>query len=250
MKRRAWFVLAILMIGSTAVLAAPCGSGTLAQIMGTSCTVGDLAFSFSNFNGYFAWTDNDNNYQWVPLDPGSIQFESVLNGNAAGIRLLTGWTENPSANNWFNSGHDLNFNYSVTGLNGTLIYGTSDELVGKIGNFSDTGSIMGTDQQFYANIGGITVGTTVNYTNGQGYYSHPYDQFIFSDHGIGPQSGSDPNNLGLHSAGSFAYTTQTAYLESETFLYFTQPVPEPSTFALSGTALIGFVGAIWRKLKP
>jgi hypothetical protein len=142
------------------------------------------------------------------------------------------------------------FYYSVTGLNGAVIYGSSDQIVGSISNATAPGSISGFDNQNYVGIGGLGVGATVNYDNNLGYYNMPYGLTTFSEFGIPPQSGSDPSNLGEHSIDSFAYTTQVANLYSDTLLYYTAPVsavPEPSSVMLLGTALAGVASMVLRK---
>jgi hypothetical protein len=255
MKKVALAVVAIcsLMFGvSVTAVAAPCGSGALSQILNTTCTVGNLSFTFGSFNGFRDYTDLNNNYVRTALDPSTIQFESVSTGNAQGIMLLPGWTDAPSANQWFYSGHDANFTYSVTGLNGALIYGESDLIKGTIGNATDTGDFASFDQQNYAISSGCCpfyVYGNVSYTKNLGYYNQPYLEFHFSDYSLGPQSGSDPFNPGQHSTYDAAFTTQTASVDSETLLFFTQPTPEPGTILLSGTALAGVAGILRRKLK-
>jgi len=238
---------------SQTLSAAPCGSGTLAQIVNTTCSIGNLSFTFSNFNSFVDHTDLNNNYVRSSIDPSSILFQSVVNGNSQGIALTPNWSDAPSSNQWFYSGHGINFYYTVTALNGTGIIGQSDQIVGSIGNASDTGSISSFDQQnYYLDpwCCGFAAYTSVNYTNNLGSYNEPYLAVSYSDFGVGPQFASDPTNPGWHALNSFAYTTQTATLQSETFLYYTQSAtPEPSTAVLTLTGLAGAVAVFRRRLS-
>jgi hypothetical protein len=240
-------------LGTSQILhAAPCGSGTLDQLMNTTCTIGNLSFTFNNFNGFFASTDLNNNYAVAPLDPSTIRFQSMASGNLQGLTFFAGWSDAPSANQLFYSSHAASFYYTVTALNGAGIIGQSDQIVGSIGNASDTGSINSFDQQNYAVApwccGFITWGN-VNYTNGQGYWNEPYTEVLYSDYGVEPQYASDPTNPGWYILGSGAFTTQTASLESATFLYFTQvATPEPGTLLLTLGGLAGAMGIVRRKL--
>jgi hypothetical protein len=257
MKKFALVLFAVCLVAlssSTIAYAAACGSGTLAQVVNTTCTIGNLAFTFNSFHGFLDYTDLNNNYVTNPLDPNTIQFVSISTPGAVGFQLLPGWTDAPSASQWFFSGHDADFYYSVAGLNGALIYGESDQIVGAIGNSSDVGDIDSFDQQNYA-IGqaccALYAYTSVNYAPNFGYYNQPYLQTYFADYGLGPQARSDFSNPGWHALQSFAYTTQTATVSSETLLYFTQtPVPEPGTLLLFGTATTGLVGFFRRKRQP
>jgi len=246
-------VLFHFVLASSLLFGTSCGSGTLAQLINTTCTIGNVSFTFNNFNGYYGYTDANNNYVSVPLDPSTILFQSVVSGNAQGITLTPAWVENPSASQLFLSSHNANFYYTVTAVNGVGIIGQSDRIVGSIGNATDTGSIGSGDQQnYYVAPWCCTFSayTSVNYTNNLGYYNEPYLAVYYSDFGVGPQYASDPTNPGWHSLDAFAYTTQIASLQSETFLYFTQgTTPEPSTVLLTFGGLATALVKIRRKLS-
>ncbi len=218
--------------------------------MGTTCSIGDILFSFGTFAGEAVTVDLNNNVVVTAIDPNSIQLIPVNLGSQRGFQLLTpDFRDSPSTQALFDASHYANFTYSVVGLNGALIYSESELIVGSIENRSDVGAIEGIDiQNYFAPIFSAVTNGTISY-NQLGFYNQPYSLYDFSQFGLPPQSESDPLNFGIHSVNEFAYTTQTATLVSDLMLYNTAPsVPEPGSIALFGSGVLGLAGILRRKL--
>src|SRR5580698_8809106 len=74
--------------------APPCPSGTLANVLGTSCTIGNATFIFqSSFNGFHQFDDATNTLQTIFLTPDAVGFVPVVFGTQSGFRLITNFNE-------------------------------------------------------------------------------------------------------------------------------------------------------------
>jgi uncharacterized membrane protein len=90
---------------------APCPTGTLASVLGTSCSVGRVIFNFETiFSGNFVELPND----FGIISPGDIGFIPILDGDRAGFKLVTNFTDGQTGG----GSHSLGFGYSPQGAPG------------------------------------------------------------------------------------------------------------------------------------
>src|SRR5262245_12071146 len=114
--------------------AQPCPSGTLANVIGTSCSIGHLTFDFHNdFQGFIGVTDLSTNYFTVNFfSPAVIGFTPVQTATQTGFLLNTHFIDNANGTGLFLSGHNAHFSYAVQ-VNGAFeILGESSQIVGSI----------------------------------------------------------------------------------------------------------------------
>src|SRR5215472_17338766 len=90
----------------------PCTSGTLANVLGSSCSVGSLTLNFQTF--FLAGT---NSFQGgvssnFPITPAQIGFLPVQSGNQAGFKLLLNFVHGPGIDDTSSNAHILQFGYT------------------------------------------------------------------------------------------------------------------------------------------
>src|SRR5579864_2931954 len=110
-----------------------CPSGTLANVIGTSCTIGNLTFNFqNNFHGSNVVQDIFGNVQTLPLPSSTIGFTPVQSGDQTGFLLMTNFFDDVNSTGFIFSQHNINFSYSVQ-VNGAFeILGESAQVVGSL----------------------------------------------------------------------------------------------------------------------
>lgn len=90
----------------------PCVPGTLAQVLGTSCSVGDITF---NFQGSFSGSlivDDQGASTLVPISPSDIGFTPVRRDRRAGFQLTTNFLDGPGPDSTFVSDRLVTFSYT------------------------------------------------------------------------------------------------------------------------------------------
>ena len=89
----------------------PCPQGTLASVLGTSCSVGPLILTFQNFDGRSIEGNvliNGDGF----IRPAEIGFAPVQSGNQAGFQLITNFVDGPGADATFLGFHQLLLGYA------------------------------------------------------------------------------------------------------------------------------------------
>src|SRR6478672_11863957 len=103
---------------------APCPTGTLANVLGTSCTIGGLTFNFQTFFNANTFTvDLNNNSSLIFFTPDQFAFAPIDNGAQAGFQITTNFLDDPSANGLQSSSHIEDFFYNVQANGTTQIFG-------------------------------------------------------------------------------------------------------------------------------
>ena len=111
----------------------PCPTGTLANVLGTSCTIGGLTFNFQTFfNANTVTVDLNNNSSFTSFTPDQFAFVPIANGSEAGFQITTNFLDDPSAGGLQSSSHILEFFYNVQANGTTQIFGETASLVGTV----------------------------------------------------------------------------------------------------------------------
>jgi probable HAF family extracellular repeat protein len=202
---------------------ATCPEGTLQKVLGTSCSIGSLTFTFSsNFNGFKQHTDLATNTITTEfLDPSVVGFKPVVNGSQVGFQLIANHTDAPSTEANFFNGYNAQifYTYQASGGAGVSIEtATVDASV----TGSDTAYAYAFNSQCYVTGFCSVEGPATGIIPGQGQFSDLTQSFALG----APQTQSvDGGNASI---GSFAYTTSTATIISGTFLFDTVIIPPPA----------------------
>ena len=113
---RATLFAAVLCFGFSAYAQPlPCPAGTMANVVGTSCSVGPIIFNFGNdfqgssFSGFFGGQ----------ITPADIGFIPVQSDNKVGFRLVLNFVDAPASG--FNSDHFVSFSYTPQAAPGSEI---------------------------------------------------------------------------------------------------------------------------------
>src|SRR6476646_10193463 len=99
MTKGARFLVAIIVACYSLMCAgqsSPCPTGTLANVLGTSCTIGGLTFNFQTFFNANTFTvDLNNNSSLIFFTPDQFAFMPIDNGTAAGFQIITNFSDDP-----------------------------------------------------------------------------------------------------------------------------------------------------------
>ena len=210
--------------------ASPCTAGTMANVQGTSCSVGNITFNFQNNFDFNATVIQNNVIDFHAVSPATVGFIPVQNGNQVGFQMVLNVTEGPG-NPFFLSTHNFNFSYLPQASPGSVIRGESLSLDGAIqnpGTGTEQTRVLAADNQCYSN--GIfeplfpqlfiQPGTAIN---------DPAESFLLdvpSSQAVGCFAGATTTTV-----QSLATGTTSARLSSATFLYTVDPHAAPPALA-------------------
>jgi len=209
----------------------PCATGTLANVLGTSCTIGPITFTFgNNFNG-FTQTQSVNNIGHITITffgPENIGFIPVTAGSQSGFQLVTNFVEE-TLGKFADSRSVASFSYGVQADDTSEITAETGTVDGSINPIA----------QFFAT---ISSSDDHEFRNGSLVQVMPFETFsFFAGLSLDPTVTSTLAMPGITSGptdpSGLAFTTQLtaladlgdeAILNSATFLYTTAPrVPTP-----------------------
>lgn len=206
-----------------------CPSATLANVLGTSCTIGNLTFNFqNNFQGFAQTTDlSTNTFSTVFFGPEAIGFTPVASGNLAGFQLITNFVDNANDSGLSLSSHAAHFSYSAQ-VNGAFeIVGESSKLEGSITQVNND-NISAFDGQCFTNGQCIQLAPAVNFDAAFGFSNNnPSASATLAAPALAG-TGSSGNPSFTTAVNSFAFLGDTAILNSASFLYTVAPqIPFP-----------------------
>jgi hypothetical protein len=220
-------LLLLVVISSTCLAQVPCPSGTLADVVGTSCSIGPLTFTFgTNFTGFSSSVVN-NVGSVTFLTPQNIGFVPVVNGNQAGFRLITNFTENPGGTGNV-AVSDALFSYGLSANDASEIVSETVTIAGNITQISND-SIFALDRHLFTNQSFVQVEPTESFATFATPVNQPAASQTLSPPGVAAE---DLNPLGLIATtelNATAFDGDVATLASATFLYTTDPrIPTPA----------------------
>lgn len=218
--------------------APPCPSGTLANVIGTSCSIGNLTFNFqNNFQGAVVTQDIFGNVQTTFFPPSAIGFTPVQTGNQVGFLLTANFFDNTNGSGLIFSQHNSTFSYGPQVDGAFEMVGEGSTVVGNITDVTPSSS-----DAFFAFDGRC-------FNNGQCMAVQPI---------VGPHNSSDNHSVtsalppalaGITSPtgftteiDSFAIGGGEATLNSALFLYTVvpqKPLPPPANLQYQNIDLAG-----------
>lgn len=226
-------ILTLMSIPSTAQVQ-PCLSGSLANVLGTSCSIGNVTFIFANnFGGFHQIDDASNTLQTTLLPPSVIGFVPVTTGNQAGFTLVANFDEVTDPFTQPFSTSAAHFSYSV-------------QVTGDLEITGETVSASGTTTQIFEDFFGASeshcftnqfcmlVGAGATFLQNSGFSSQLTSSATLGIPGVASLP-DDPSGLGFTtSIGSSAFAGDHAVFNSATFLYTVVPqAPLPPLAKLS-----------------
>jgi len=214
----------------------PCHQGTLANVLGTSCSVGPLILHFGTFFTGFSSISQQGNSTFTTLTPSDIGFIPVQVNGQAGYRLAVNWTAGPGADSTFVADQLLQFDYTPESAAGFEIRAVQSQIVATAQAPPQGTAITGIlDFQTYSNTG---------FQATQAFFAidpsftfppeHLTDHFILevpSPLSTGSLFGSPTTQL-----NTFVLGTGSASLTSATLTFQMEPIlPPPPQAALTYT---------------
>ena len=147
---RATFFAAVLCFGfSVSAQTLPCPTGTLANVLGTSCSVGSIIFNFGpDFQAGLTST-----FLTRQITPAEIGFIPLQSEHSVGFRLVLNFADVPPANGF--SHHFVRFSYTPQAAPGSEIRAQSLSMDAQAqgGSPDGIGFVQAVDEQFYPNSG-------------------------------------------------------------------------------------------------
>ena len=219
-------LMAMLVPAAAVAQVQPCTSGTLVNVLGTSCTIGNATFIFqNNFAGFNGATVN-NIFGTVPLSADMVGFVPIVSGSQNGFRLVTNFNETTDPVTVFLSQSNINFSYDLR-VNGNFqIIAETVSLDGSATQvFLD--SVTGFDSRCFNNQFCIQAAPVIQFVPGFGFENTSPDTETLSSPALAsvPGTGGLPFNTALD---AFAFSPDHATLNSASFLYTIVPqVPLP-----------------------
>jgi hypothetical protein len=243
MKKNLLVLVLSTLLGSVACCAqSPCPSGTLAGVLGTTCTIGDITFNFgTNFKGFSQSNDLNNVLTTTPIGPEAIGFLPVTTDNKSGFQLIPGFVANTNGTGLTFSSSVVTFSYGVKANAPAEVVSETVTIVGAVSQvFAD--NISATDNHLFTNQSAVQLSPTENFTPGGGLTNIPTVTGVLAVPGITADN-LDPFGAGFTTQlDAFANGGDDATLNSATFLYTTAPqVPTPpvGSFSLHNVDLPG-----------
>lgn len=221
----------------------PCIAGTLADVLGTSCSVGPLTLNFqNNFSGSHNVFVHGIKTS-VPINPAEIEFTPINLDNQAGFKLTTNFIDAPGPDSTFLGGHSVNFSYTPQARPGFDIVGESLQMDATVqGDALNDATEEVFDFQNYANISFTSVNTTLA-SQGGNIISHLTDHILLPAPALFSTGFAGHPELATTDFQTLTTGTAQGTLQGATFLYNMGPVgPLPpaaliySSLNLPGTA--------------
>jgi hypothetical protein len=206
--------------------APPCRPGNLGAVLGTSCSVGPVIFNFdTTFSGVF---DTSTTFQLI--DPTSIGFVPVANGDQSGFTLILNYTDATSPAGF--SAHSVVFSYSPQAAPGTELRSQSVAMDAAIsGTVPGSRFVSVDDERSYPNSPFVLDAFATLNPDGPPEFNRLSDHHFLE---VPAFAGTVTPGLATTSMGSEAQNGSSASLTSVSFIYTSGPVlPIPAAAQLT-----------------
>ena len=242
---RAFSIFSALFLTTLPLLAQapPCRPGTMANVVGTSCSVGQLTFNFKDDFFGSSFVETNGSTVFTPVPPAGVGFIPVSAGSQVGFKLVFNFVDNPrGADNTSAADHFIQFSYSSQSAPQTEIRSQSISMEAAAQNAPGNFVFVNVgDFQIYPNNPIAVVNDpSIDIENGVTIFNQlTSNQFLEI-----PGTQSTGNFLGTKTTQIFDEATgfASASLTSATFLFTLEPVvptPPPASLSYSTIDLPG-----------
>lgn len=216
----------------------PCPAGTLANVLGTSCSVGPLTLNFqNNFSGVFTVFDQGAVTNQGLISAAGIQFVPINQGQKVGFKLIVNFIDGPGTDSSFSSGHSVNFSYTPQANSGFDIAGESLQIEAGIQDpGANNASENVIDFQNYPNIFSTSPNAFISDQNGS-ISSQLTNQVLLPAPALFSEGFAGQPTIPTTFFESLTSGTAQGTLTSATFLYNVGPVGPLPAAALTYSAL-------------
>lgn len=213
--------------------APPCPSGTLANVLGTSCTIGHLTFNFqTNFTGFVETVGPSGIIEIANFSPDAVGFIPMQSDNQAGFLVKANFFDNGNGTGLSFTMHGVGFSYSPQVSGAFEILGETAKVMGNIGDLTAVSfdSITAFDGQCFTNGQCVGVQPRVAFDPQHGgLFDQPSVSAMLGIPGV---TGTGlPGQSFTTQINSFAIGGGEATLDSALFLYTVvpqTPLPHPA----------------------
>jgi hypothetical protein len=203
--------------------AIPCRPGTMANVLGTSCSVGPVVFNFQT--DFLAASG-------VPFTAADIGFIPVQSGDQVGFKLVLNFVDGPGTDSSFAS-HLIQFSYTPQAAPGSEIRVQGLSMDAHVqGAPLNSAFVQILDFQTYPNSGFLDTDVALDNEQGTSIFNQPINNVILEVPGLLSTGSGFP---GTATTQIFDFSTghAAASLTSATFLYTTGPIiPAPGLASL------------------
>lgn len=216
----------------------PCPAGTLANVLGTSCSVGPLTLNFqNNFFGSFAVAEIGVPINPVPISPAQIRFTPIINENQVGFKLTTNFVDGPGTDSGSFIFHTVNFSYTPQANPGFDIVGETVQIDASIQDSGANSALEDvTDFQNYPNVLPTSPDAFIADQNGN-ISSHLTDQVLLPAPALFSEGFTGQPTFPTTFLESSIVGSAQGTLKSAAFLYNVGPVGPLPSAALTYSSL-------------
>lgn len=208
----------------------PCPSGTLANVLGTTCSIGNITYTFGpDFHGFNQTVDLNNVFTTNFFGPEAIGFVPVTADNQSGFQLISNFVDKTNGTGLNFSQHAANFSYGLKANDASEVVSETGTVVGNVSQVFIT-SIGAFDHHFFKNQSTLEATPNINFVSfGGGLSTNTPETGTLAIPGITADINDSSSGLGFTTElQCFAEGGDDANLSSATFVYTTAPrVPTP-----------------------
>lgn len=226
MKKKFGTFLFVFLLASLTCLAKiqRCPTGTLADVMGTTCTIGDITYTFgTDFHGFTTVDDQATNvFSTTFFGPDAIGFVPIASANQSGFQLVPNFVANTNGTGLFFVETLAKFSYGLQANDTSEVLSETVTIDGDITQ-TNFAFIQGFDVHTFNNQSFVQAGPTDIFAFGALAFNQPTVTSTLPEPGI---------SAGIVNPDGSGFTTEffaqaeggdIANLRSSTFLYTTAP---------------------------
>lgn len=226
MKKKSGTFLFVFLLASLTCLAKiqRCPTGTLADVMGTTCTIGDITYTFgTDFHGFTTVDDQATNvFSTTFFGPDAIGFVPIASANQSGFQLVPNFVANTNGTGLFFVETLAKFSYGLQANDTSEVLSETVTIDGDITQ-TNFAFIQGFDVHTFNNQSFAQAGPTDIFAFGALAFNQPTVTSTLPEPGI---------SAGIVNPDGSGFTTEffaqaeggdIANLRSSTFLYTTAP---------------------------
>ena len=208
----------------------PCPNGTLANVLDTTCSIGNITFTFGpDFHGFNQTADFNNIFTTNFFGPEAIGFVPVIADNQSGFQLISNFVDKTNGTGLNFSTHVASFSYGLKANDTSQVVSETGTVVGNVSQIF-INSISAIDHHFFTNQSVLEASPNISFVSfGGGLSNNSPATGTLAIPGIIANINESSFGLGFTTQlDCFAEGGDDANLSSATFVYTTAPrVPTP-----------------------